>query len=68
MAQELMVEVIEQIRPALVVPMHYFGSTLAQRFASLLEGSWDVEWATDPSVTLRRADLPYRQMLVLPGS
>jgi L-ascorbate metabolism protein UlaG (beta-lactamase superfamily) len=67
MAQELMVEVIEQIRPSLVIPMHYFASTLVGRFASLVDESWDVRTSSSPSVTLTRADLPYRQVLVLPG-
>lgn len=67
MAQELMVEVIEQVRPALVIPMHYFGSTLVGRFAALIGDSWEVQISPGATVTLSRADLPYRQMLVLPG-
>ena len=37
MSQEEMLEVIEQIRPALVLPMHYFGPSTLGRFLALAE-------------------------------
>jgi L-ascorbate metabolism protein UlaG (beta-lactamase superfamily) len=67
MAQELMVEVIEQIQPALVIPMHYFDFTTLSRFTSLIGDRYEVEIAETPTVVLTRHTLPYRKILVLPG-
>ena len=68
MAQELMVEVIEQILPALIIPMHYFGPSTLNRFISLIGDRYEVEIADEPTVVLSRHTLPYRKILVLPGS
>jgi L-ascorbate metabolism protein UlaG (beta-lactamase superfamily) len=67
MAQELMVEVIEQIQPAVVIPMHYFDFTTLSRFTSLIGDRYEVEIAETPTVVLTRHTLPYRKILVLPG-
>jgi L-ascorbate metabolism protein UlaG (beta-lactamase superfamily) len=67
MGQELMIEVIEQIRPAVVIPMHYFGSNVLGRFAALVEEKWEVVMSESASIALSRASLPYQQVLVLPG-
>jgi L-ascorbate metabolism protein UlaG (beta-lactamase superfamily) len=67
MAQELMVEVIRQIQPAVVIPMHYFGPSTLNRFISLIADSYEVEIADTPTVVLSRHTLPYRKVLVLPG-
>jgi L-ascorbate metabolism protein UlaG (beta-lactamase superfamily) len=68
MAQELMIEVIRQIQPAVVIPMHYFTASTLQRFASLLGDAYEIEVADVPSVLLSRHALPYRKVLVLPGN
>ena len=68
MAQELMVHVIDQIRPAVVVPMHYFGAQTLARFLELMPERYTVEFSASPTVTLARASLPYSKVLVLPGS
>ena len=67
MAQELMVEVIQQIQPAVIIPMHYFGPSTLSRFISLIGDRYEVEIADEPTVTLSRHTLPYRKVLVLPG-
>jgi L-ascorbate metabolism protein UlaG (beta-lactamase superfamily) len=67
MAQELMVQVIEQIQPAVVIPMHYFDFTTLSRFISLIGDRYEVEIADTPTVVLTRHTLPYRKSLVLPG-
>ena len=67
MAQELMVEVIQQIQPAVVIPMHYFDFTTLSRFTSLIGDRYEVEIAETPTVVLTRHTLPYRKILVLPG-
>jgi L-ascorbate metabolism protein UlaG (beta-lactamase superfamily) len=68
MAQELMVEVIEQIQPAVIIPMHYFGASTLRRFIDLIGDRYEVEIADTPSVVLSRHSLPYRKVLVLPGA
>jgi L-ascorbate metabolism protein UlaG (beta-lactamase superfamily) len=67
MAQELMVEVIGQIRPALVIPMHYFSAYTLSRFLGLVRDRYDVVISEQPTVTLARGSLPYHEILVLPG-
>ena len=67
MAQELMVEVIQQIQPAVVIPMHYFDFTTLRRFTSLIGDRYEVEIAETPTVVLTRHTLPYHKILVLPG-
>jgi L-ascorbate metabolism protein UlaG (beta-lactamase superfamily) len=67
MSQEEMVQVIEQIAPAVVVPMHYFGAATLGRFLARLEGRWQVVTGENPTVSFSRATLPWRQVLVLPG-
>lgn len=68
MSQEEMVQVIDQIGPAVVVPMHYFGGTRLARFLELMRGRWEVVMSDTPKLDLSRATLPWRQIIVLPGS
>ena len=63
-----MVEVIEQIQPAVIIPMHYFGASTLRRFIDLIGDRYEVEIADTPSVVLSRHSLPYRKVLVLPGA
>jgi L-ascorbate metabolism protein UlaG (beta-lactamase superfamily) len=67
MAQELMVEVIDQIQPALVIPMHYFSTYTLAGFLELVRGRYEVVVEEEPTIVLTRTTLPYRQVLVLPG-
>jgi L-ascorbate metabolism protein UlaG (beta-lactamase superfamily) len=68
MAQELMVDVIHQISPTLVIPMHYFSSHTLARFLALLEDSYQPLYSDTATVTLSSLKLPYHKVLVLPGS
>jgi L-ascorbate metabolism protein UlaG (beta-lactamase superfamily) len=67
MSQEEMVQVIEQIRPTVVIPMHYFGSRVLGRFLALMEDRWAVDIRKDPVVAFSRASLPQPSVVVLPG-
>lgn len=67
LAQELMVQVIEQIGAPLVIPMHYFNEATLARFLHLIEGRYRVRFRDSPEVTLSRLTLPRRTVLVLPG-
>ena len=67
MAQTEMVRVIRQIRPAVVIPMHYFGSSVLGRFLDLIDDEYRIELKETPELLLARADLPQRTVVVLPG-
>jgi L-ascorbate metabolism protein UlaG (beta-lactamase superfamily) len=67
MAQELMVEVIRQIRPTVVIPMHYFSPRTLARFVKLIEDSYPPIFSDSATVTLSSLKLPYHKILVLPG-
>jgi len=67
MAQEFMVQVLDQILAPVVIPMHYFSASNLTRFLSLLKGRYEVAVSETPSVEVSRRDLPYRKVLVLPG-
>ncbi len=67
MSHAEMVEVIRQIRPAVVIPMHYFGSAVLGRFLAEIEGEYAVELRETPELLLARATLPQRTVVVLPG-
>jgi L-ascorbate metabolism protein UlaG (beta-lactamase superfamily) len=67
-AQELMLEVLRQIAAPVVIPMHIFSEHTLARFLALVGGHYEIVFAESPSVTLSRATLPYRKVLVLPGS
>jgi L-ascorbate metabolism protein UlaG (beta-lactamase superfamily) len=69
MSQTDMIEVIDEIRPALIVPMHYFGPAVLDRFIGRTAGRWPVRESASPHVTLSRDRLPKSpEILVLPGS
>jgi L-ascorbate metabolism protein UlaG (beta-lactamase superfamily) len=68
MSQAEMVQVINQIGPAVVIPMHYFGSSRLGGFLGLMREGWEVTMAERPSLALSRGTLPWRQVIVLPGS
>lgn len=67
MAQEYMVDVIEQIRPSVIIPMHYFNEHTLGRFLALMKDGYEIKVSDTPTVTYTRLDLPHRQVLVLPG-
>jgi len=67
MAQEYMVKVIQQIRPAVIIPMHYFNDTTLGRFLALMKDSYEVVVSDTPTVTFTRLNLPHRRILILPG-
>jgi L-ascorbate metabolism protein UlaG (beta-lactamase superfamily) len=70
---EGMIEVIEQIRAPLIIPMHFFSMGGLERFLGTLKGAgtqldYAVEFSPSPSVMVSRESLPQRpQILVLPG-
>ena len=66
--QEEMIEVLQQIRPKIVIPMHIFTRATLDKFLTRIDGLYEVRQATDRTVTLTRSDLPEKaELLVLPG-
>jgi len=63
-----MLEVIESIRPALIIPMHYFSGRSLETFIADVAGRYPVRRNDTPSIALSRAALPKRtEILVLPA-
>lgn len=63
-----LIEVIEQIRPALVIPMHYFSGRILETFLAKTAGRYPVHRNDQSSVVLARGELPKRtEILVLPA-
>ena len=68
MDQGGMLEVIAQLHPRLLIPMHYFGARTLELFLSRVRESYAVKLSQTPSITLSRATLPTQpEVLVLPG-
>jgi L-ascorbate metabolism protein UlaG (beta-lactamase superfamily) len=68
LSHEDMITVIDQIHPALIVPMHYFTPSLLASFLAKTAERYPVRTSESPAVMLSRADLPKQaEILVLPG-
>jgi L-ascorbate metabolism protein UlaG (beta-lactamase superfamily) len=67
MGQEFMADVIAQIRPSLIVPMHWFGQSRLDRFLAMMQDTYPSSVNDGPSITLSRATMPWRRTIVLPG-
>ena len=66
--QRGMMEVLKQLQPNIIIPMHFFGRTTLDRFLSLARETWPVEFSDGASIVLSRATLPVQtKVLVLPG-
>jgi len=68
MSQQDVAAVLEQIRPRLVLPMHYFTRDVATRFVDLVRGRYAVRFSDSPTINVSRMTLPDRPtVVVLPG-
>ncbi len=63
--QELMRQVIAQIGPSMVIPMHYFGRASLDRFLALMADEWEIVEVGGTTVHYDRLGLPLRQVQVL---
>ena len=62
-----LVKVIEQVKPPIVLPMHYDDPAQAQYFASFLDNRYPVQWQRDSRLVLTRRMLPKAtELFVLP--
>lgn len=68
MAQAEMLEVVEQLRASVVIPMHFFTIGNLQRFVERMGEGFEVDIRTDPQMTVSLDSLPRTPTLVvLPG-
>jgi L-ascorbate metabolism protein UlaG (beta-lactamase superfamily) len=68
LSQYDIIEVIDQIKPRLIIPVHYFGPSQLERFLARLNDRFPVHQSEDPHVELSRATLPTQtQVLVVPS-
>jgi L-ascorbate metabolism protein UlaG (beta-lactamase superfamily) len=66
-SQEGAVTVIDQIKPKVVIPMHYWGYGSLERFVALFEKTFPVKRSDSGTVVFSRATLPNKQLLILQG-
>jgi L-ascorbate metabolism protein UlaG (beta-lactamase superfamily) len=63
-----MIDVLTALKAPLIIPMHYYGQYILDRFLDRARKLWDVETADVPSVVVSKATLPAApKVLVLPG-
>ena len=67
--QPEMIEVLQQLKAKIAIPMHVFTEeTLARFLARAAERGFGVRHAPEPRIAVTRSDLPERpEILVLPG-
>jgi L-ascorbate metabolism protein UlaG (beta-lactamase superfamily) len=66
--QEDMIEVLQQIKPKVVIPMHIFTRVTLDKFLSRIGGLYTVRNATSRTAVFSRSQLPETaEILVLPG-
>ena len=64
-----MIEVLGQLKPRLVLPMHYFSPATLARFLDAASPHLGIQWRGSPTIVMSRARLPQRPtILVLPES
>ncbi|BBK32631.1 L-ascorbate metabolism protein UlaG (beta-lactamase superfamily) [Stella humosa] len=67
-SQEDVLTVIGQIKPRLVIPMHFIVSNVLERFLAKAAPQYPARFSNSPEVLLTRTALPRRtEILVLPG-
>jgi L-ascorbate metabolism protein UlaG (beta-lactamase superfamily) len=66
--QAEMIEVLQQIKPKIAIPMHVFTQATLDRFLARAAEFYTVRRAEDPAIVLTRTGLPaVPEVLVLPG-
>jgi L-ascorbate metabolism protein UlaG (beta-lactamase superfamily) len=66
--QDEMIEVLRQIKPKIIVPMHIFTAATLDKFLTKIADFYDLRHAEGPTIVLTRSELPERaEVLVIPG-
>jgi len=61
-------DVLTAMKAPLIIPMHYFGQSVLERFLDRARKLWDVQTAEVPSTVISKTTLPKSpEVLVLPG-
>ena len=61
-------DVLTAMKPQIIIPMHYFGPSVLERFLDRARKLWDVQTAEVPSTVISKTTLPKSpEVLVLPG-
>jgi len=69
LSQNDIIEVIDQIKPQLIIPIHYFGPGQLDRFLARMNDRFPVRRNEDSHVVLSRASLPKQtEIWVLPAT
>lgn len=69
LSQYDIIEVIDQIKPRLIIPVHYFGPSQLERFLARMNDRFPVRRSEEPHVALSRATLPSTtEIVVLPAA
>lgn len=66
-SQETMRTVIRQIKPAVILPMHWFSEGRLAQFLQAMQPDYTVQVRQSPTILLSRPTLPRRTVVVLPG-
>ncbi|MCC7274420.1 MAG: MBL fold metallo-hydrolase, partial [Alphaproteobacteria bacterium] len=67
-SQEDVLTIIGQIKPRLVIPMHYIVPNVVERFVAKAAPLYPARYGTEPEVLVSRTMLPRAtEILVLPG-
>jgi L-ascorbate metabolism protein UlaG (beta-lactamase superfamily) len=66
--QDDMIEVLRQIKPKMIIPMHIFTQATLDKFLTRIGDLYAVQLAEAPTVVVTRSELPAEpEILVLPG-
>lgn len=68
LSQYDIIEVVDKIKPRLIIPIHYFGPGQLERFLTRMNDHFPVRRSEDPHIALTRASLPQTtEILILPS-
>jgi len=63
-----MIEVLRQIKPKIIIPMHIFTQATLDKFLTRIGDSYAVRHSEAPTVFFTRSELPVEpEIMVLPG-
>ena len=66
--QDYMIEVLRQINPKIIIPMHIFTQATLDKFLARIGDAYAVRHADGPTVVITRSELPAEpEIMVLPG-
>lgn len=66
--QDEMIEVLGQIKPKIIIPMHIFTAATLDKFLTRIADFYALRHAEGPTIVLTRSELPERaEVLVVPG-